>query len=261
MCRAFASLLLTLAVTGCALPVPISAPRTAMGPSGVSPIPPAPSVPARVDPIVCSSAAADLLPSLNGDWILQGGERTVWGSTEDGSITLRLPGQEPAVLVFEYAPERGMMDVYDAERDNQMFMFPATADQLGAAEMLIGGEEGASASGSGCGWYDAPIFIGTNYYYAEDEVTLDDTGRWLPACTLLAISVYYFDPEVRRSTPTPSRFEFEMEMTLVVRFSSTDHASGMLYFEGTGENTEFGAGGPDQTMSEFRARAPVELTR
>jgi hypothetical protein len=227
----------------------------------VSPIPPAPDVPSTVDPVVCNSEAADLLPDLGGDWILTGGARTVWASTDDGSITMSLPAQEPAVLAFEYAPERGMMDVFSPDRENQMFMFPATAEQISPSQMLIGGSSEGTGSTAGCDWYDSPIFIGTNYYYAEDEVTVEDTGRWLPACTLLALAVPYFDPEICRSTPTPSQFEFEMEMTLVVRFSDMNSATGMLYFEGTGEQTEFGGGDPTQTTSEFRARAPVRLTR
>ena len=51
-----------------------------------------------------------------------------------------------------------------------------------------------------------------------------------------------------------------MEMTLVVRFSGSRHASGMLYHEGAGLNP--GAGDDvRQTTAEFRVRATVELTR
>ena len=150
------------------------------------------------------------------------------------------------------------MDVFSVDREERMFLFPATEEQVSASDLLIGGSSEGTA---GCDWYDSPIFIGTNYYSAEEEVTLEDTGRWLPACTLIAMAVPYFDPEICRTTPTPSRFEFEMEMTLVVRFSGLSSATGMLYFEGTGEQTEFGAGGPTQTGSEFRSRAAIQLTR
>jgi hypothetical protein len=262
MIRRLASILLPTALAAlaaCAVPVPI-APPYELGASGVSPIPPAPRVPASVDPVVCTSSGADLMPSLNGAWTLEGGPRTVWGSTEDGSITLRLPGQEPVDMVFEYRPEQGIMHVRGSDPGEQMFLFAATEAQIAASAPLID-PEGAEASGPGCDWYDSPLFIGTNYYYAEEEVSADDTGQWLPACTLIALAVYGFDPALCRTTPTPSRTEFEMEMTLLVRFSGSGHASGVLYFEGTGEETELGAGGGDQAVSEFRARAEVELTR
>jgi hypothetical protein len=250
---------LASAAVACAIPVPM-APPYAMGPSGVSPIPPAPRVPDNVDPVVCSSTGAELMPSLNGAWTLSGGERTIWGSTEDGSITMQIPPQEPASLVFEYLPERGLMHVTSPDGENEMFMFPATDAQVEAAQPLIDGGE-ADMARPGCDWYDSPLFIGTNYYLGYQEVTADDAGQWLPGCGFLAMAVSSFDPEWCRIPPTPGQSEFEMDMTLVVRFSGPDQASGMLYFEGTGENTELGAGGPAQTSSEFRARAEVELSR
>ena len=68
-------------------------------------------------------------------------------------------------------------------------------------------------------------------------------------------------PPLRHGGPHSTEFELEMGMTLVLRFSDAGNASGMIYFEGTGTETECSAGMPTETSSEFRAGAPVTLSR
>ncbi len=248
------SMLLLTGLTACAIPMPMSQ-GFGMGAAESSPTPPAPLVPAEVDPVFCASTGGELMPSLDGTWRLTGGTRRFWGGTADGSITMSVAPQEPVDVILEYFPERGFMRGLTPDGGTHMFLFPATEEQIEAAGPLMG-EDG---SGPGCDWYDSPLFIGTNYYYGNEGLEMEDTGRWLPACSLLTISVDYFDPE-RCREPAPDEYDFEMEMTLVVRFSGSRHASGMLYHEGAGLNPDAGDD-VRQTTAEFRVRATVELTR
>lgn len=248
------SMLLLASLMACALPIPIGQGFGTGGPGG-SPIAPAPEVPTEVDPAFCTSTAGELMPALDGTWRLTGGTRTFWGGTEQGSITMRIAPQEPEDVVLEYLPERGFMRGLTPDGEIHMFLFPATDAQIEAAGPLIGED----APGPGCDWYDSPLFIGTNYYYGNEALETVDVGRWAPACSLLRLSVDYFDPE-RCREPDPDEYDFEMEMTVVVRFSGSSHASGMLYHEGAGLNPDV----DDDvrgTTAEFRARATVELTR
>lgn len=267
MLRVLASLLLPAAMTACGLMAAASsipqAPPYTMGAPGDSPIPPAPTAPESVDPTFCESSGAELLPALEGSWNLDQGGGLVWASTDDGSITMPLAGHDPAPVVLEYLPQRAVMYVQSVDQEGDMDLFPAAEAQVVAAGPLIdpGGEEDTAPSTPGCDWTESPLVIGTNYYSGEEEVTADEATEWLPSCAILSLVVPYFDPDWCRRTRDPSRSSFEMEMTLVLRFSGPGHASGMLYFEGSADRTEFGGGVPTETSSVFRAAAPVQLSR
>ncbi|MDX1745012.1 MAG: hypothetical protein R3324_03665 [Halobacteriales archaeon] len=267
MHKALTFLLLSASVTACGLATAASsvprAPSYVMGRPDDSPVPPAPTAPESVDPRFCESSGAELLPALEGSWSIEQGAGLVWGATEQGSITMPLAGHDPVPVVLEYLPERGVMHVQNVGQEGDMDLFPATEAQLSFAEPLIepDGDEDPAPSTPGCDWFESPLFIGTNYYVGEEEVTAEDATEWVPSCAVLSLVVPYFDPDWCRRTRDPSRSSFEMEMTVVLRFSGQAHASGMLYFEGSGESTEFGGGAPTETSSVFRAAAPVQLSR
>jgi len=227
-----------------------------MGAADEPPVPPAPVVPAEVDPAFCASPGGALLPSLDGDWRLEGGDRSIWGATAQGSITMRLGPQPDQDLTLEYLSEASLMHVTNPDGDEEMYLFPATEEQVEAAEALIG----ANASGPECDWYDSPLFIGTNFYYGNEGLHLRDVGQWRPSCTALAMSGESVDPARCHTRPAPADADFEMEMTVVVRFSGSGYASGMVYWEGALEDDDLGEE-LASTISEFRARAPVELMR
>lgn len=254
MLRAPISMLLLAGLMACSIPIPLGQ-GFGMGEAGDSPIPPAPRVPTEVDPAFCGANGGELMPSLDGRWRLTGGSRSFWGGTADGSITMTIGPQEPVDVALEYFPERGVMRGLTPDGETHMFLFPASDDQIAAAGPLMGKD----ASGPGCDWYDSPLFIGTNVYYGNEGLEIEDTGRWLPACSLLTLSVDYFDPERCREL-APDEYDFEMEMTVVLRFSGSGHASGMLYHEGAGLDPD-ADDDLDRTVAEFRTRATVELTR
>jgi hypothetical protein len=258
MLRFLALLLVSAGVMACGFAMPAPPPYAMGGPT----LPPGPDMPSQIDPAYCESPGADLLASLEGSWSLQQQRGVAWGKTDKGSIGIPLPGHDPAPVVFEYLPELGVMHVQSADLAEEMTMFPATSEQEDAAETLIGAGAGETGGTSGpeCDWYDAPLFIGTNFYSGY-EVDTQDFGRWLPTCVLMSLLVYNVDPGSCRGLQTPSELELEMEMTLVLRFSDAGNASGMIYFEGTGKETEYSAGMPTETSSEFRAGAPVTLSR
>ena len=68
------------------------------------------------------------------------------------------------------------------------------------------------------------------------------------------------NPADCHTRPDPEDADFRMEMTLVLRFAGRDYASGMLYFRGEQRDADF-ADDDSAVISEFRARATVELTR
>jgi hypothetical protein len=255
MFRSTAFLLVPAALLACSLPVPTIAPAgTASGMA--SPPPPAPRVPDEVDPTFCSSSGGELLPVLDGQWTLEGGERTIWGATAQGTMMMRIGPQDDEDLVFEHMPDAGLMHVTSPDGENEMYMFPATEEQIEAAGALIG----RNASRPGCDWYDSPLFIGTNYYYGNEGVQVEDVGQWLPSCTVLAMAGEAIAPERCHSRPAAEDSDFEMEMTLVLRFAGRSLATGMLYFEGELEDDDLGEEAA-ATISEFRARAAVEVKR
>lgn len=256
MLRSPVALLVALSLAACAIPTSMAMPGLQMGASGDSPIPPSPRVPAEVDPTFCASTGDALLPSLDGDWTLEGGERTIWGSTAQGSMTMRIGPQSDEDLVLDYLSEASLMHMTSPDGEDEMYLFPATEEQVEAAGALIG----AVASGPGCDWYDSPLFIGTNFYYGNEGVELQDVGEWRPSCTVLAMAGETIDPEQCHTRPAPEDADFEMEMTLVVRFSGRGYASGMVYWEGQLEDDDLGED-VATTISEFRARAAVELKR
>jgi len=255
MLKAPVVLLLLTSLIACSIPMPIGE-GFGMGGSGGSPVPPAPPVPTEIDPAFCGSTGGELMPSLDGSWRLSGGARRFWGATAEGAITMTLAPQEPEDVFFEHLPERGAMRGMTSDGETHMFLFPASEEQVAAAGPLMGED----APGPGCDWYDSPLFIGTNYYYGQAALELEDTGRWSPACALLAISTADVDPE-RCREPDPDEYDMEIEMTLVIRFSGSGHASGVLYHRGAGLNPDVGEDLDRSASAEFRTRAIVEFTR
>ena len=177
-------------------------------------------------------------------------------ATSQGSMTMRVDPEDDEEFVLEHLADAGLMHATSPTSEDGMYFFPATEAQLAAAESMLGG----APARSGCDWSDSPLFIGTNFYYGNEGLHLEDWGEWRPSCEALAMAGEPINPTRCHTRPAPEDADFQMEMTLVLRFAGPEYASGMLYFRGQQEDGDLGED-DSVVISEFRARATVELTR
>lgn len=246
-------LVVTAAAAGC---IPSMSAMPMMGVSPESLPAPAPVIPPEVDPVFCTTEGADLLRDLAGAWHFEGDERTVWMATPQGSMTMRVDPEDDEEFDLEYLADSGLMHATSPTSEDEMYFFPATDEQRPAAETMLGG----ATPRPGCDWTDSPVIIGTNFYYGSEGLHLEDWGRWRPGCEALAMAGEPVDPTMCHTRPAPEDVDFRMEMTLVLRFAGRNYASGVVYFRGEQRDADF-ADDDSAVISEFRARAAVELTR
>lgn len=206
----------------------------------------------------CTLTATDLLAVLNGSWTIQQGSGTATGRTSAGAITIPLPPPSPTSVNFKYDSAKGVVEITSADLAEGMVMFPAAEQQQGEATQLLGAKSAGTASA--CTWSSLPTLIGTNFYSAfgkefyamADSLSFCENFR--KKMEAKNAGPYYSRPDVKewykkhcsdKQLPSP----FEMEMTMVLRFSSANHGSGTVYFKGKDE------------MSTFNSSAPVTFTR
>ncbi len=193
----------------------------------------------------CAIAPDDLLIVLDGSWTLrQGPAKTMPGTP------VSLPAPPPVAVTFHYDSAQHLVHVASADLTEGIALFPSAPTQRARADALIaqGPQRNAPV---GCDWGSLPTIIGTNYYTGWDTGELVSWSGpfcspfWSDLLGDYAGSVVCTNarPSQRREGP------LNMEMTLVVRFSSADHGAGMVYFEG------------HQGGRWFGAMAPVEISR
>lgn len=214
----------------------------------------------------CATAPADLLVAIDGSWTLQQGLTRM--TVADLGMTIPLRPQRPVGVRLNYDGERRVVNVVAADLSDGIIMFPASPGQERLAAMMIAPASANTAGG--CDWYALPTLFGTNVY-TEASVTHVYDAKSQAVCrqhvyeaaTEAVLGPY--DPVDNPYGKTESALatslsesvcdgdrpqgRFKMEMTLVLRFSSPNQGSGMLYFDG------------EQDGHQVSAVAPVTLRR
>ncbi len=219
----------------------------------------------------CALAGLDLLAALDGTWTINQGP----GTAHAGMMTLQLPAPPPAQVRFAFDAGERMIDVQGVDQADGMIMFATAPVQQAAADFLIGGPPEGDPTAPVCAWLETPTIIGTNQYVAwsrehwiflqpgpgstcdqieermgqpapvyEDEATARIAER-----NRVNNEVYYREFCTDRLRELPDGGTMEMEMTLVLRFTSQNAGSGMVYFWGRTDK------------ARFAASAPVTITR
>jgi hypothetical protein len=224
----------------------------------------------------CTLAATDLLAALDGSWTVDHGAGWAVGGTTQGLASIPFPSPPAGTIIFKYDPLRGVIDARSPDGEVHMLVFPTAEMQEPAANAVVGEPPEGEGSTSSCDWYALPTLTGTNHFYAstvnvenilerrsgflhtlmlcenQDDPGLDFEKTY-PPITEEVCKEYEerLEEELAGPGQEPIRGteDFEMAMTLVVRFTSTNSASGSLYFEGSMDE------------AQFRAFTPVTLSR
>lgn len=221
----------------------------------------------------CALAGLDLLAALDGSWVIHQGP----GTAHAGMMKVPLPAPPPAQVTFRYDPEERLIDVQGVDQADGMIMFATAPVQQAAADLLIGEAPEAKPTGPVCDWLETPTIIGTNQYVAwsrehwifmlpgpgttcqqieekmgQPEPVYEDSALAAIAAKNKANNEAYYaefcnDPNEPQQLPGGGTME--MEMTLVLRFTSQNAGAGMVYFSGRTDK------------ARFAATAPVTITR
>ena len=218
----------------------------------------------------CALTGSELLAALNGSWTIY----QAAGHARAGIMTVPLPAQRPATVTFAFDSLAGMINVQGVNVDGEMDMFPVAPLQQAQADQLIGEKPASKGPEPVCEWGDVPTLIGTNFYLAWESINVILTREWREELCKsiekkMADPPQYEDPATaavaaknrenekkyheqycnKEEKKLPSGADLEMEMTLVLRFTSPNSGAGTLYFEG------------ETNKSRFRASAPVTISR
>jgi hypothetical protein len=222
----------------------------------------------------CALTGTDLLAALDGSWTVtnKAGTAVAREPTHGGIIAFPYPAGPPGTIIFKYDPERRVIDATDPDKEVEMVLVPTGGD-LGDLKPVTDALVGARpADWAACDWSTVPTVMGGSGWYAYSVTRPGDFYGELAAELIYNCETYqHFGlPELskncdqdllRENLEGPyllpggsSRFDvrredFEMSMTLFLRFSSANSASGSLFFEGS------------QDGSTFKAYTPVTLSR
>lgn len=192
----------------------------------------------------CGLTGSELLASLDGGWTLHQGPREILYP-----IPHTLPPPPPIAIRFAYDAEEGVVNADAADLSDGIIMYPAGGPTLGVTEDYI---EVASevAIDSGCEWSSSPILIGTNSYFSLGS----EYVAWMMTQDYCELARANFEAHggeswateryretYRCDRPEPQREDFEMEMTLLLRFQTPGFGAGMVFFEGEADGVGFGA--------------------
>lgn len=217
----------------------------------------------------CAFAGLDLLQALDGTWTIRQGR----GQARAGIMTVPLPSPPATTVTFRFDLQRRLINVRGANLEDEMVLFATAPMQQQAANGLVGEPPTLNRTAPVCEWLSAPTLIGTNgYFFLDGEAFAIMQSRTTPAyCQAIKDGIdgksnAYLAADANGSEPQPKaklqKFwdlncrqppiepdHVDMDMTLVLRFTSANSGSGMLYFQG-GTN-----------QSKFRASAPVTISR
>lgn len=187
----------------------------------------------------CQLSGEELVRSLEGSWTLDQGPGSVLYP-----IAQPLPDQAPIGVRFTWNAEEGVIEAVAADLSGDMVLYPASGWEQEQAEEWVGLGAGEAVD-SGCGWSTTPVVVGTNWYYSgagelyswmlwQEFCSEPGNAEWVgPQC----------DPSDPMWSPPPS--QFEMEMTLMLRFQTPDYGAGGVFFQGStvveGKTYRFGA--------------------
>ena len=201
----------------------------------------------------CALAGTDLLSALDGSWTIQQGAGLAAGQHNGRAITIPLPPPPVASVNFTYDAQQRVIDVESADLAEKMIMFPSAPAQQNQASQLLGAQTAgnAAASGSGCDWYSLPIMIGTNHYVSKSvnyvHYYSNHAANCAPGATGWGLGGTFYSAEFDKNmtmeeycTSTPPG-RFDMEMTIVLRFTNSQSGSGSVHYTGKQDGVNFAA--------------------
>jgi hypothetical protein len=190
----------------------------------------------------CDLAGEDLIRSLEGSWSLDQAPGSVLYP-----LAQPLPDQPPIAVRFTWNDEEKVMDAVAADLSDEMILFPAAGEEREQAEEWV--EVGADGStAEGCAWSTTPVVVGTNWYFSgADE--MHSWAVWREYCSIPE-NAEWIGPQCAESPPPGG---FEMTMTLILRFQTSDYGAGAVFFEGSTE--------VEGSTYRFGAQAPVTIAR
>ena len=217
----------------------------------------------------CALTGLDLLAALDGSWTI----RQQAGTMSAGAMRMPLPAPAAATPVtFKFDAPRRIVDVRGANLGEEMAMFPSAPIQKEAADLLLGPAPYQPTLAPVCDWLESPTLIATNFYFflggeavtlikaaavsgadcdsVERTMQLSDNALyqsesigWLKDPEDYRRSLRKFwDMNCRQPPIVPE--QLDMEMTLVLRFTSRSSGSGMVYFSGQTDRSRFAASAP-----------------
>jgi hypothetical protein len=161
-----------------------------------------------------------------------------------------------------------VIDVQGVNVEGEMAMFPVAPVQQAQADQLVGEKPATTGSDPVCEWLDAPRLIGTNAHivWEEDEYLVAEPEFLDQSCEhtergitekaddkeFLEVLRKYYELhciQLANKKELAGGGDLEMEMTLILRFTSPSFGAGTLYFDGR------------TTRSRFKASAPVTISR
>lgn len=222
----------------------------------------------------CALAGLDLLAALDGSWTIHQEQ----GKAHAGMMTIQLPPPPPTPVTFAFNPQTRVVDVRSANLADEMIMFPVSPVQQAAADELIGEPPAGNPSGPVCAWLAAPTLIGTNVYVGwnfeqwlfvtpgpkstcgqieetmaspppKEEDYEDPTIFEIAQKNYSNSKAFYYEYCQDELKELPGGGTLEMEMTLVLRFTSANSGAGTVYYTGQTDK------------AKFAASAPVTITR
>jgi hypothetical protein len=222
----------------------------------------------------CASAPLEMLAALEGPWTLRQGA----GFAAAGAMVLPLPAHPPQTVVLDY-DEGAWYATLTGMAGERMVMFPTDENQIEAVVKYLTEADAANLLeiGAGCDWYSLPLMLGSNSYSLNraggqpGTMRLDIANISDGTLTHLSVCIPMHGPEdndvvyqvgnnrvgaamndCALDDDHPSLLqagEGQLLMNLLVKFQSTESASGIVIFEGVMNGQRFGA------------KAPVTLSR
>lgn len=178
-----------------------------------------------------------MLVALDGAWNLRQGP----GAAYVAGTAIPLPAHAPVAVRFNYDSAQRLVHIVSADLANGIHMFPTATQQSAGAAAALADQPAFSSS---CDWYALPTLIGTNVYHFVEEAHFERFAAADALCLLLG-SMFCFEVP-------PSHHpggEVDMQMTLILRFTSANSGSGVVIFSG------------DHEGYRFAAQAPVQISR
>jgi hypothetical protein len=234
----------------------------------VSPDPPSDAS----DPGFCALKSMELLKTLDGTWKLYQDP----GAALAGFVPVPLPRHDPVTLILKYDFILHLMEVTSDGLNEGTIMFPVVQEQQEVAEKILAeniitGEKApkkANKSGSGCEGHTIPILVGTRNYVRDTGDSPESSPR------IWRIQKWLCNKFGLPCAPIPWKDRtrhLNMEMTLLLEFSSSRYGTGSLLFIGHhkdtitiegGEKSSFFHTGREYDVNiPYVAQAPIVIAR